>query len=474
MSTAKLTGADTQRVALYLRISKDQAGDGHGVANQRADCERYVAGRPGWQISLPHVFIDNDVSATSGKVRRGWERLLTAVTAGDIDVVLCWAVDRALRTMADYVRLTDACAAAGVRLCSVSGGLDFSTDQGETLGGVLAVLAAGEVKRKAARQRLANEQAALAGKARAGTPRPFGFERDHVTHRPAEADAIRWAADALLGGGTVSAVMRDWNARGLRSAQGGREFSRNSVTTILRNPRIAGLSAYRGEVVGDGQWQQILSEETWRAVLALLGDPARKPPRGVRTLGGGLFRCRCGNVMIGNNVSRLGRQVYRCQPASRGDRPGPHAQQAVANVDAYVEAVIVERLSRPDVADLVTPKRPDLGPLRTEAASIRHNLDELAADRALGLVSREQMIVGTQRGNARLDEISAELAAAASESALAPFAAAESAKAAWDALDRERRRAVIDALCTVTVHPAGRGARAFVPDTVAIQWHQTP
>ena len=38
MSTAKLTGADTQRVALYLRISKDQARDGHGVANQRADC----------------------------------------------------------------------------------------------------------------------------------------------------------------------------------------------------------------------------------------------------------------------------------------------------------------------------------------------------------------------------------------------------------------------------------------------------
>ena len=267
--------------------------------------------------------------------------------------------------------------------------------------------------------------------------------------------------------------MRDWNARGLRSAQGGREFSRNSVTTILRNPRIAGLSAYRGEVVGDGQWQQILSEETWRAVLALLGDPARKPPRGVRTLGGGLFRCRCGNVMIGNNVAARPAGLP-LPPASRGDRPGPHAQQAVANVDAYVEAVIVERLSRPDVADLVTPKRPDLGPLRTEAASIRHNLDELAADRALGLVSREQMIVGTQRGNARLDEISAELAAAASESALAPFAAAESAKAAWDALDRERRRAVIDALCTVTVHPAGRGARAFVPDTVAIEWHQTP
>jgi site-specific DNA recombinase len=173
-------------------------------------------------------------------------------------------------------------------------------------------------------------------------------------------------------------------------------------------------------------------------------------------------------------VTRLGRHVYRCQPASRGDRPGPHAQQGAANVDAYIEAVIVERLSRPDIADLVTPKRPDLSPLRTEAASIRRNLDELAADRVLGLVSREQMIAATQRGTARLDEISAELAAAASESALAPFAAAESAQAAWDALGRERRRAVISALCEVTVRPAGRGNRLFSADTVQIQWHQTP
>ena len=31
-----------------------------------------------------------------------------------------------------------------------------------------------------------------------------------------------------------------------------------------------------------------MSEETWRAVRGVLEDPARKPPRGVRTLLGGL------------------------------------------------------------------------------------------------------------------------------------------------------------------------------------------
>ena len=134
-------------------------------------------------------------------------------------------------------------------------------------------------------------------------------------------------------------------------------------------------------------------------------------------------------------------------------------------VDEHVTAVIVERLARPDLADVVTPRRPDMGPLHTEAASIRANLDELAADRALGLISRAQMIAATQRGNARLAEITARLSAAES-SALAPFTAGESARKVWDRLDGSRRRAVIAALCTVTLHPAGRGARVFDPGTV--------
>ena len=106
----------------------------------------------------------------------------------------------------------------------------------------------------------------------------------------------------------------------------------------------------------------------------------------------------------------------------------------------------------------MTPRRPDLTPLHREAAAIRTNLDELAADRAVGLVTREQMIAATKRGQARLAEIGAALDASASTSALAPFAAGESAARVWAGLDRERRRAVIDALCTVTLHPAGRGA----------------
>jgi hypothetical protein len=287
------------------------------------------------------------------------------------------------------------------------------------------------------------------------------------------ASAGERGVDALLGGATVSAVMREWQRRGLPSPQNhGRPWTRNSVTTIMKNPALAGLRAYHGEIIGRGDWEPVLDEQTWRAVDSLLRDPSRVPPRGVRTLGGGLFRCRCGNTLQGS-VNATGKHVYRCNPQTRGDRPGPHCQQMIAAVDDYVEQVITGRLSRPDVAELAAPKRPDLTHLHREAAPIRRNLDELAADRAVGLISRAQMLAATERANARLEEISAELAAAASGSVLAPFVGGQAARAVWEALDSSRKRAVIDALCTVVVHPAGRGAREFNPDTVEIQWRQS-
>ena len=256
-------------------------------------------------------------------------------------------------------------------------------------------------------------------------------------------------------------VVREWRRRGLTTAQTGRPFTRQSITTILRNPRLAGLAVYRGEILGQGEQDAILAEEQWRAVDGLLADPARKPPRGVRSLLGGLATCACGNVVNGSMNHRRDR-VYNCQYSTRGGRPGPHVAVRAAEVDQWVERHVLEALSRPELADLISPPpHVDTAGLRAEAAAIRANLDELAADRAVGLVSRSQMIAASERGNARLAEIAAELATTAGKGALAPFARGQAARDVWDGLDLSRRREVIRALTTVTLHPAGRGARCY-------------
>ena len=272
----------------------------------------------------------------------------------------------------------------------------MSSAYGRMMAGLLGEFDTAETEIKGERQKLANEEAARAGKRFTGGQRPFGYEDDHVTVRPAEAEAIRWAADALLAGGTISAVMREWNRRGLNTAQGRKPFSRQSVTAILRNPRVAGLAVLPQredpddrpelddpprkrkrllppEITGTGTWEAIITEEQWRA----LADPARRPrpasrPGAPTPCSAGSARCGCGNK-VAAGTSSAGKQIYRCDPASRGDRPGPHAQQMTASVDAYVEAVIIERLGRDDIADLITPPAGtvDTAALHREAAAIR-------------------------------------------------------------------------------------------------------
>ncbi|MGI8449886.1 MAG: recombinase family protein, partial [Streptosporangiaceae bacterium] len=468
---------------IYTRISDDKAADAHGVGNQLGDLEKRAAAR-GWEVICR--LSDNDIGVTrrdptaAGRFRPGYQEAMRLVDAGLVDVVFCWRWDRFIREPLDLEFLIPRFDKAGVRFAEADGIIDLGTDSGRLAARILVAVGKAEQERKSERQKLANSSAAVAGKRPLGTPRPFGYCDDHVTPHPAEGPAVEDACKALLGGGTLSGVMREWAKAGLRPAQAPfgplpeYPWTRQSVRTILLNPRIAGLSAYRGEIVGTGQWKPLVGEETWRAVRGILEDPARKPPRGVRTLLGGLALCGCGNAVTGM-ISHTGHHIYRCGgPGRDASYGGGHVARQAGPVEDFIERLVIGRLSRPDAADLVTVPEggPDVGALREEAAAIRARLEEMAADRADGVISRAQLLSATGRANLRLAEIGAQLEEAARENVLTPLAGAENAAEVWEPLDLSRKRAVIRTLMTITVLSPGRGARqAFDPATVQVTWH---
>ena len=424
------------RCLIYVRVSMDKAHDGHGVANQMAKLEQKARER-GWTVV--YRLSDNDIGVTRkdptrpGKYRPGYEEAMRLVDARMVDAVLCFKWDRFIREPLDLEYLIPRFDKAGVRFAEVDGNIDLGTDSGRLHARILIAVAKAEQERKAERQKLANEQAAVNGRRFLGGPRPFGYREDHVTAHPVEGPAVAEACAALLGGGTVSGVMREWTKLELAPPQqdrrGTARWNRASIRSILLNPRIAGLSVYHGEIVGQGQWEPLVSEETWRAVRGILEDPARKPPRGVRTLLGGLALCPCGNVVAGG-PSHTGHRVYRCSMPTR-DRswPGEHVARQAGPVEDFITRLVVGRLSRADAADLVAvPETARMwrrcGRRRRRSAA---NLEEMAADRALGLITRPQLLAATGRANLRLDEIGAELEHAARENVLAPLVAAENA-----------------------------------------------
>ena len=465
------------RAGIYTRISEDKLGDEHGVTNQLTEAERLAGQRV---FTVVARFSDNDISALRGKYRPGYAALMAAVRAGELDVIVLFQSSRLWRNRAERAADIKILQDAAVSVVAVQGpSLDCSTAQGRAMAGLLGEFDTMESEIKGERQQMANRQAAMAGRRRADGRGSFGYLRDHVTPHPDEGAAVAAAVAAIVAGGSVTEITREWERAGLRPPQAPfgplREhaWTRASVRAILLNPVIAAQRVYKGDIVAEGTWTPLVSREQWEACRAILEDKGRKPSKAVRTLLGNMALCQCGQPTLAG-VNHLGTHIYRCLPERRAPGSGPHVARVAADVDRFVTEVIIARLSRDDAADLLPQRQhTDVAALSGEANAIRARRDELGAMFAAGDIGRAALLAGTERANRRLTEIDTQLAEAGRESAVAPLAAAADARQVWDTLDLSRRRAVISALMTIRLLSPGRGRRGFDPDTVAIEW-KTP
>jgi hypothetical protein len=194
----------------------------------------------------------------------------------------------------------------------------------------------------------------------------------------------------------------------------GNQWDRSSTRKMLLNPRNAGLRAHNGEIVAQGTWRPIVDEATWRAVVELVADPSRSRTRNaVRWLGGGLYRCHCG-ARVRVNYSHHGARVYQCQASA-------HLSRSADPIDELVEAVVVARLRRADLVDLLAAETGDDVPaLRDQAAAERLRLDQIAADYADGLLTGRQVKIATAKVATRLEQVEAALADAGRSTRLGP------------------------------------------------------
>lgn len=470
-----------KRAVIYVRISRDKRrgslDEGLGVQEQEKQC-REPAARLGYVVVK--VFCDNDVSAYSGKPRPEYLKMLEVLLAGGADVVLVWHTDRLHRSNAeleDYINVVEP---REIATETVVGGLiDLNTPMGRMVARQLCTIARYESEHRAERVAMARERQARQGKFGGGR-RPYGFEADGVTVNANEVTVIIRMADAVMAGVPLRSIARDLRKLGIPTASGKTAWSPETVRDVLLRPRNAGFMVHRettrkrkvytdNDIVGVAPWAPILDEEVWRSVVAKLTDPDRRtnfaPGPAPRWLGSGIYLCPCGSMMrVHKAGDHADRPVYRCQERGTG-----HVSVPVAPMDDLVRRVVVEKLSRPDAADLIAApaKGYDVAALRAELATCRDRLEEIAADYEDDKMTRSQFLTRTERRRAKMAAIEAQLAEATEVSPLAPLIGAEDVAAAWDGLGMGQQRAVLQALLTVTVQRAGRGRRPEVRDRVS-------
>ena len=443
-----------RRAAIYCRISQDREGAGLGVDRQEQDC-RQLAKQLGWTVV--GIYVDNDVSAYSGKPRPQYRRLLDDLDASAVNAVLVWHTDRLHRSPRELEAFIDLAERRGVVTQTVTAGsLDLATPSGRMVARMLGAASRQEVEHKAERTVRAQAQAARAGRWRGG-PRPLGWtirpDGSAVLDQPA-ARRIRQAAADVLAGVSLSSIAGRWNAAGFTTSTG-RAWTYGAVKQVLLRSVNAGLVTYRGDVIGPSAWPPIVTEDVWLAVKATLTEPGRlvAPSTRARHLLAGLALCGgCGRVLRSgaNGQGAKHRPVYRC------DGPGTrHVSRNSEPIDEWVTAVIEARLARPDCADLLTKpgQDVDVAALRTEQAALRKRETTAAEQYADGEITGRQLAVITARITADVERITKALTSAYRTSGAAPVLTAADPVRAWRAASLDQKRRVIRELLTVTVLP---------------------
>ncbi|MDM7856633.1 recombinase family protein [Cellulomonas alba] len=476
----------------YARISQARDGTTVKVERQRAEIEPFAAAR-GDVLTDALWHVDNDKSAyDEGVERPGFNDLLRDVLAGRVSTVYAWDQDRVARDVGVWEGFLKACRSTGTRIVfRTAGEMDLTTVNGRTQTRFNAVMARHESEHKAERVEVAARHRAMQGRAHGavlyGWRRVYAFDGSGVQIRgqwhdeihPEQAAIIRECARRVLAGESIKALARELNARGVPTPkvmdQAGRryEWEAASLRMLLLRPANAGLRVYQGRPQFDAEAPAILARGDWDRVVATLNDPGRRTvsDNRVRHLLSGIMKCAvCERGMRARRITGETTLRYLC--------PAGHTARVASKVDWYVTETVVDLLvDRDKINGLLCGDDAAVADATRRATEIAAEIANWNTDRRNRLVSREEWLRIVPDLQAELEE--AERAARATstryrdlmEDVVGPGAADR-----FSALPISRKRAIIEALFAIRVHPlpAGRNARGpFDPSLIEVKPRRT-
>jgi site-specific DNA recombinase len=408
---------DGDRVAIYIRWSTEDQGEGTTLAVQREACEAYIRSQ-GWTFREELLFIDNGCSGGSLE-RPELSRLRAAIRAGEVGGVVVYKLDRLSRSVLDTVKLVLDEWEGHCFLKSAREPLDTASQAGRLF--FYQLVAFAEWERSAIRERT------FAGKLRRaregknpGITAAYGYRLapgGDLVVEPSEAAVVQLIFRLYLSGLGCMQVARRLDELG-HPSPAGRRWNPAQLSRMLGNPIYMGRLVYGKQVtvggrrvrsdkpllVRDGAAPAIIDADTFAAVQRAKG--ARPAPG--RTGGGsgralasqslltGLLRCRCGRACGASATGSY--RYYACAAARTGGacRAGRIPQ---AELDGLVAGALLERYN-------------DAETRRRVAAALG---DEAARRRSEALVALE----GAQRELHRVQEKAGRLRSLLLEGALA-------------------------------------------------------
>ncbi len=271
------------RCAIYTRKSSEEGLDQafNSLDAQREACEAFILSQKqeGW-TALPTMYDDGGVSGGTME-RPALTRLLADISAGRIDTVVVYKVDRLTRSLGDFAKIVEVFDRAGVSFVSVTQQFNTTSSMGRLTLNMLLSFA--QFEREVTGERIRDKIAASKRKGMwMGGTVPLGYDvldRKLVVNE-GEAETVRRIFGTYADLGSVHALQQDLDRAGIVSKRrldrfgrerGGLPIGRGALYLMLQN------RLYRGEVVHKdkcfaGEHPAIVDEELWDRVQSRLHE----------------------------------------------------------------------------------------------------------------------------------------------------------------------------------------------------------
>src|ERR1700756_1661106 len=311
------------RGAIYTRKSSEEGLDQefNSLQAQRESCEAFITSQrhEGW-VCLRTAYDDGGFSGATMD-RPALQQLLADITAGRIDTIVVYKIDRLTRSLADFAKIVEILDARGASFVSVTQQFNTTTSMGRLTLNILLSFA--QFEREVIGERIRDKIAASKKKGMwmGGIP-PLGYRAQHgkLLVIESEAEIVRAIFRRYAVLGSVRLLKDEFEARGIKSKSwtsasgrrvGGKPFSRGALYLMLQN------RLYRGEIVHKGQCHPgehppIIDQPLWDAVQAQLAANTADRNSGTRTrqpslLAGMLFDGD-GNRMTPTHATKEGKR----------------------------------------------------------------------------------------------------------------------------------------------------------------------
>lgn len=473
--------------AAYVRISLDKTGQELGVARQLEDA-RELAAKRGWNL-LPEPYQDNDLSAFSGKRRPEFERMLEDIADGKVQAIIAWHPDRLYRRGRDLVRLIDTVQAAKCQIATVTAGdIDLNTASGRMQARIIGAVSEHESEHKAERQRRAFQQMRENG-VRHGGGRSYGYTSKGMQVIPEEAAIIRELAARLLSGESAWSLAGDLTNRGVPTARGGARWNEKTIKDLMSRASLSGRVDYKygpdgkrmngrfGVIIGKGNWEPIIDEETSDKLRTLLEPKPATRRMGKGSSGkhllAGIATCgHCGHPLWTQWIPKRRREdgmsrLYGC-PARGLNGCGGTAIMAEP-VDAFVTEAILQAVEHGALGSLLST--PDTEAI-DQLERVNRNLEALAKDHGDGEITRGEWEAARAPLQARRKEL--ERRVQVTRVRLGLDGLPDPLRPAWEsgALTLAQQRAIISGITEgiAIVPPTTKGGGSRPIDRIRITW----